>query len=130
MLIRPIPKIMMPNKVKYSAFGADSRYGNTYDDVNAITLWFVRLVPKSQLKWAATNESLDFNSILFIDPITSKWGNDVQVLGDLDVYTPTFQPKEKDKITFNGVDFVIVNANPLYVDNGKLHHWECTLNRM
>lgn len=123
MLIRPIPPVLLPNKVDYSTLSGGGRYGDIYDE--PISLVNVRVVPKSQLKYASTNETLDFNSILYIDPHTSKQldanGNKVDI---------AINPKEKDKITFDGVTYIIVNANELLVDANKIHHWECTLNRM
>lgn len=123
MFIRPIPRIMMPDTIQYSQLGADSRYGNTYSA--PITIKYCRIVPKSQLKFSQQAEQVDFNSMLFIDPHTSKQlgAND----SELDI---TIEPKEKDKVTLNGQDYEIVNANPYYINSGVLHHYECTLNRM
>lgn len=122
MFIRPIPRIMMPDTIQYSALGADTRYGNTYG--TPITIRYCRLIPKSQLKFSQQAETIDFSDMLFIDPRTSR-----QDLNGADV-TLTITPKEKDKITLNGIDYMVINANALYVDNGTLHHYECTLNRM
>lgn len=112
----------MSDTIQYSALGADSRYGNTYD--TPITIRYCRLIPKSQLKFSQQTETVEFSDMLFIDPHTSR-----QDLNGADA-TLTITPKEKDKITLNGINFMIINANPYYVDNGVLHHYECQLNRM
>lgn len=111
----------MPSTIQYQEFSGNGRYGETYS--NPITIVNVRVVPKSQLKFTQQAETVDFNSMLFIDVKTSK-----QMSGTSKA-SLVIKPKEKDQIIFNGDTYIVVNATELLADNGKVHHYECTLNR-
>lgn len=119
--IRPIPPIMMPHTVQLHSYNGSARYGDSYAD--PVTITHVRVVPKSQLKFGANAETIDFISMLYIDVNTSN-----QVVNGIE-QDLKIVPKEKDKVTYDGKDYIISNANELLAGN-EVHHYECELNGM
>lgn len=122
MLIQPIPLILMPHTVQLSAYDSEKpgRYGSNYDD--PITIQHVRVDDVSAIKFSKYAAQVDYQSMLYIDCITS---NQLDVDGnEVDL---AIVPHEQDKITLSEKDYKITKVNACQA-TGTVHHYECEMN--
>ncbi len=114
MVIKPIPKKLLPHTVTLIHSDGEDRWGKPLNPVET-EIKHVRVVPSSQLNRNNYAETIEFNHLLIIDAFNSK--------GD-----KPFTLTEKDKIKWKTDQEVeITKVTPCYADKDTPHHWEVEL---
>ena len=109
--IRPISRRLLPHTIQYEKYIGDDGWGSGgYEE--AIEINRVRVEPKSSIRRNNTNEQVEGDYILVIDALNSN---------------PYVEPKEKDKITFNGKKLEVKESKVFYAFSDKPHHLEVGL---
>lgn len=111
--MKPIPKKLLIHTVDYAEYkGSDGGWsGGSGSYLPAVTYHAVRLEPSTQLLNDGTGTSVTAKAVMFIDMVNSDYANRI--------------PKEKSKVTFQGVEYVVKQVDYLYART--LHHLEVYL---
>lgn len=112
-MVKQIPKRLLIHTVQYAEYvenagGWGGQAGNYKPEV---TYKHVRVEPSTKLFSDGTGNSVTAKAVMFIDMVNSDFNNNV--------------PKEKSKITFEGMVFVVGQVDYLYART--LHHLEVYL---
>lgn len=112
-MVRQIPKRLLIHNVKYAEYnGTAGGWGGTSGSYKpAIDYKRVRVEPSTKLYTDSTGNSVTAKAVMFIDAVNSDYNN--------------ILPKEKSKVTFEGIEFVVGSVDYLYVRT--LHHLEVYL---
>lgn len=112
-MVRQIPKRLLIHTVQYAEYiGTSGGWGGTEGNHKpAVPYSAVRVEPSTQLVKDGTGDSVTARAVLFIDMINSDYNNTI--------------PKEKSKVTFEGVEYVVKQVDYLYART--LHHLEVYL---
>lgn len=111
--MKPIPKHLLIHNVKYVEYkGSDGGWGGGSGSyLPGVDYRHVRVEPSTQLLTDNTGTSVTARAIMFIDMINSDYANRM--------------PKEKSKVTFQGIEYVVKQVDYLYTRT--LHHLEVYL---
>ena len=110
MSIRPIPKRLLIHSVDYREFIEDQRWGDGFAD--PVTLEFVRVEPATSMNRDTSKEEVVARSVLYIDRVHTK---------------PFVQPKEKDRVVFQGKEYEVHKVDVHYAFGPRIHHLEVEL---
>ncbi|MGG4039899.1 putative minor capsid protein [Heyndrickxia ginsengihumi] len=109
MLIKPIPKLLLPHSVEYYEYLGKGRTDDEFAE--KVILEYVRVDLNEFVKKTNANQESLITGTLFIDAKNT---------------SPRIIPKEKSKIVFDGKTMFLENIEPLVAFN-KIHHWEIDL---
>lgn len=112
-MTKPIPKHLLIHTVQYAEYtGTSGGWGGTGGSYKpAVAYKRVRMEPSTKLLTDSTGNSVSAKAVLFIDMVNSDYNNNI--------------PKEKSKITFEGITFIVGQVDYLYART--LHHLEVYL---
>lgn len=112
-MARQIPKRLLIHTVQYAEYvGTSGGWGGTGGSYKpAVPYKHVRVEPSTQMLTDSTGNSMTARAIMFIDMVNSDYNNNL--------------PKEKSKVTFEGVDYIVKQVDYLYART--LHHLEVYL---
>jgi len=108
--IRPIPKKLLIHSVEYREFIEDQRWGDGFAD--PVTMEFVRVEPATSMNRDTSKEEVVARTVLYIDRVHTK---------------PFVQPKEKDKVVFQGEEYEVHKVDVHYAFGPRIHHLEVEL---
>ena len=109
---RPIPRKMLPHTATYRKRTGVDRYQNP-EYAPAVTLRYVRVELVHSNANQAPGEMDADKAVLFYDTTTSLPVN------------ITFE--KGDSVTFGGAEFTVREAEKMYGDFARVHHWELRL---
>lgn len=110
-MVKPIPKKLLIHEVEHKPYTGDNDgWGEEYGD--AQTIENVRVEAPRSLQRDADQEQIEGDLVLFIDRINSE---------------PFVEPKNKDKVVFNGHEYEVKQVKPVYGLSSKVHHYEAGL---
>jgi hypothetical protein len=107
---KPIRKSLLVHEIGYQEYDGNDRLGETYKP--SINVSLVRVEPKRSVVVNTNNESIVSNTLLFIDAYHT---------------APRIVPKEKSKVVFEGVSYIVQKVNTFYAGSNRVHHWEAIL---
>lgn len=112
-MVRQIPKRLLIHTVQYQEYvGTSGGWGGTGGSYKpAVDYKHVRVEPSTQMLTDSTGNSMTAKAVLFIDMVNSDYNNNI--------------PKEKSKVTFEGIEYVVKQVDYLYART--LHHLEVYL---
>jgi len=110
-MIKPIPERLLIHTIQYEEFTRDGAFGEEFKPI--VTIPFVLVQPKTQIRRNDAGEEIEIKAIVFIDALN----------------TPNAQPlKEKSKVYFNNREWRVKSCESLYALNPTApHHYEVML---
>jgi len=110
-MIKPIPRIKLPNTAVYKAYLGNNGEGDTWN--TAVTLSYVKIEDLKRFSYSNNGRELIGNAIMFYDLVSSTG--------------LTNEPIINSKIEFNNREYRIVDLEILNADSSTPHHYEITL---
>lgn len=110
-MIQPIPKRLLPHNAIYKEYLGNNGEGDEWKQ--PISLSFVKIEEKIQLKVTSNGREMVGNARLFYDLVNSTG--------------LTNKPIENSIIEFNNKEYKIVNIDVFYPDTSSTHHYEILL---
>lgn len=110
-MIKPIPKRLLPHNCIYKKYLGNNGEGDEWD--KEITLKFVKIEEKTQLKVTSNGREVVGNARLFYD-LTNSSG-----LAD--------KPIQNSKIIYNNREYKVVDTDILCGEQATPHHYEVML---
>ena len=111
-MIKPIPKRLLPHNCVYKKYLGNNGEGDEWDDTG-ITLNFVKIEEKTQLKVTSNGREIVGNARLFYDLINSNGLSE--------------KPVQNSKIIYNGREYRIIDTDVLCGETSLPHHYEVLL---
>ena len=110
-MIKPIPKRLLPHKCIYKEYLGNNGEG---DEWGANTpLSFVKIEEKTQLRTTSNGREIVGNAKMFYDCVSSNGLKNT--------------PVQNSIISFNGIDYRVVDTDVFYPDTSYPHHYEVLL---
>lgn len=110
-MIKPIPKRLLPHKAIYKEYLGNTGEGDSWGE--NISLEFIKIEEKKQLKVTSNGREVIGNARLFYDLINSQ--------GLIN------KPVQNSIIEFNGRKYSVVDTDILCADTENPHHYEMLL---
>ena len=110
-MIKPIPKRLLPHNCIYKKYLGNNGEGDEWD--KEITLKFVKIEEKTQLKVTSNGREIVGNARLFYD-LTNSVGLSNKPIGN-------------SKIIFKGHEYRVVDTDILCGEEDNPHHYEVML---
>ena len=110
-MIKPIPKRLLPHNCIYKKYLGNNGEGDEWD--KEITLKFVKIEEKTQLKVTSNGREVVGNARLFYD-LTNSSGLSAK-------------PIQNSKIIFKGREYRVVDTDVLCGEEDIPHHYEVML---
>ena len=110
-MIKPIPKRLLPHNCIYKKYLGNNGEGDEWD--KEITLKFVKVEEKTQLKVTSNGREIVGNARLFYD-LTNSSGLSAK-------------PVQNSKIIFKGREYRVVDTGVLCGEEDNPHHYEVML---
>lgn len=110
-MIKPIPKRLLPHNCIYKKYLGNNGEGDEWD--KEITLKFVKIEEKTQLKVTSNGREVVGNARLFYDLTNSKGLSN--------------KPVGNSKIIFKGHEYRVVDTDVLCGEEDNPHHYEVML---
>lgn len=110
-MIKPIPKRLLPHNCIYKKYLGNNGEGDDWD--KEITLKFVKVEEKTQLKVTSNGREIVGNARLFYD-LTNSSGLSAK-------------PIQNSKIIFKGREYRVVDTDILCGEEDNPHHYEVML---
>lgn len=111
-MIKPIPKRLLPHNCVYKEYLGNTGEGDKWDEIG-VTLKFVKVEEKMQLKVTSNGREVVGNARLFYDLINSSGLND--------------KPIQNSKIIYNSREYHVIDADILCGEQATPHHYEVLL---
>lgn len=111
-MIKPIPKRLLPHNCIYKEYLDNTGEGDKWDEIG-VTLKFVKVEEKMQLKVTSNGREIVGNARLFYDLTTSSG--------------LSAKPVQNSKIIFKGREYRVVDTDILCGEEDNPHHYEVML---
>ena len=110
-MIKPIPKRLLPHKCTYKEYLGNNGEGDEWG--KDVSLNFVKIEEKMQLKVTSNGREVVGNALMFYDLINSSGLSS--------------KPIQNSKIIYNSHEYRIVDTDVLCADQSNPHHYEVML---
>jgi hypothetical protein len=111
MIVKPIPKILLPNSVSYQEYIPDTGEGATWN--TAVTLSDVKIDEQKQFRRNSNGAEIVGNAMLYYDYVNSSGLTD--------------KPTNESKVIYDGKTYFVVDTDILRANSDTPHHYEILL---